>query len=101
MRETIWQILSALASVDKGACENLWLSHAVYPPECVSTSVEAFREFCSFEIIDSPSGVTGLAIRVLETIPTDRRRIVGEFLNHLLAISVERKLGGTRPSDAR
>jgi hypothetical protein len=101
MRETIRQILSALASVDKGDAGTLWLSHALYPRECVSTSVKAFRDFCSFEIIDSPSEVTRLAIRVVAASPADRRRITGEFLNHLLATSVEQKLGGTRIPNAR
>ena len=84
--ETIGRTLKGLAGADRGIVEDLRLPPNIYPDECLEAASEAFRGFCSVRVVGGDD--RSLAIIVHPQHREMSARVVGEFLNHLLALSL-------------
>lgn len=70
----------------------LTLSGLIYPRECVERAIFAYRHLCSIEIACATP--TGLVIEARTELNDDvkERKLVNEFLNYLLDLSMEHYL---------
>ena len=68
------------------------LSHDVYDPAAVLESARAYGALLYVEILESSSDETEVAVRRSQDGPA-RADLVNEFLNHILDLSIRRKLG--------
>lgn len=67
------------------------LSALLYPPECVQRSIAAYEHLCSIEITDARSTGCAIEVRTAQDVPSEDR-LVHEFLNYLLDLSLEHYL---------
>ena len=77
--------------MSSGSTARLSLSHDVYEPSAVREAAEAYSDHLNVEIRNSSSDETEITIRHLggEILA---EQVLGEFLNHVLDLSVRRKL---------
>jgi hypothetical protein len=71
------------------------LSETIYPRECLKEAIAAYSAFCSIEVASCSA-----AAYEIEIVPVgsgnerpDENRLVNEFLNYLLDLSLEHHLG--------
>lgn len=79
----------------------LALSPAIYLPECLYEAAAAYQGLCSVKVISESPAEYAVKISPLEGI-SDENRLVHEFLNYLLDLSLEThlsKLQGTYGTD--
>ena len=75
-----------------GDAARLSLFHEVYEPSAVGEAAEAYADHLNVEILSSSSNDTEIVVRHLGgELPAEQ--VLGEFLNHVLVLSVRRKLG--------
>ena len=74
-----------------GGAARLSLSHDVYEPSAVREAAEAYSDHLNVEILNSSPNETEIVVRHLGgELPAER--VLDEFLNHVLDLSVRRKL---------
>jgi hypothetical protein len=71
------------------------LSETIYPRECIEESIAAYSAFCSVEVAACSAGACEIKIIAAESVSgrRDENRLVNEFLNYLLDLSLEHHLG--------
>jgi hypothetical protein len=71
------------------------LSETIYPRECLEEAVAAYSAFCSIEVASCSAGACEIEIVPAEygNERPDENRLVNEFLNYLLDLSLEHHLG--------
>ena len=74
-----------------GAAARLSLSHDVYELSAVREAAEAYSDHLNVEILNSSSDETEIAIRHLGG-GLLAEQVLDEFLNHVLDLSIRRKL---------
>lgn len=87
MTETTEKILSALATAASDGVVELPLTGAIYPPSSVRATATAFSAHCRIEALSLEVGST-LRLTALSALPLERRKVIGEALNHLLIQAV-------------
>ncbi|MCI0626499.1 MAG: HxsD-like protein [Acidobacteria bacterium] len=70
------------------------ISHSLYPLECVAKAVEAYSGTCMVRIYEATDAQSLLEFQVPDD-ASDAKRVVHEFLNYLLDMSVETRLART------
>jgi hypothetical protein len=71
---------------------HLILSHDVYEQGAIMAAGEAFAAHLVFKIVNTSADETEIALRILPpSSATDS--VIGEFLNHVLDLSIRQKLG--------
>jgi len=74
-----------------GGAARLCLSHDVYEPSAVREAAEAYSDHLNVEILNSSPNETAIVVRHLGgELPAEQ--VLDEFLNHVLDLSVRRKL---------
>lgn len=69
----------------------LRLSPTIYPRQCLGETIAAFSDFCSVSIAHEQN--KSYAIEILPISPVfNEEEITNEFLNYLLAVSIENHL---------
>jgi hypothetical protein len=92
--QTIEAILAAFVAADKGTVDRLPLSPLLYPQECVEATFAQFEGICSGALV-SEGDVSLVSLAVRTSHEPDAVKVVGEFFNHALALSI--KAGSHRP----
>jgi len=73
-------------------CEHFALSHDVYDPAAVLEAARAYAALLYVKVLRSSSDETEISVQRPQDRPT-RKDLVDEFLNHILDLSIRRKLG--------
>jgi hypothetical protein len=78
--------------------DRIALSSVIYPPECLRRAAAAYQGLCSVEVVEeSPVGCLIEIHRAAHIV--DGRRLINEFLNYLLDLSLEKHLAEYRGGD--
>lgn len=67
------------------------LSSVIYPPQCLGETIAAFADFCSVSIVQEENKSYSIQIIPVSTV-TNNELLTHEFLNYLLALSIENHL---------
>ena len=86
------EILSALARLDEGTPTALPFDPEIYSPRSLSAGAAAFAELCHFEPQTSRGATPTFLLSVSPEGSEDVRRVTGEWLNYLLAFSIQEML---------
>jgi hypothetical protein len=86
--QTIEAILAAFAAADSGTVERLPTSPLLYPKECIETAFAHFGDLCNGALV-SEGDVNLVSLSVPPDRHSDAAKIVGEFFNHALALSIK------------
>jgi hypothetical protein len=73
-------------------CEHFALSHEVYDPGAVLEAAEAYGALLCVNVLRRSPDETEIAIQRPQDGPA-RAGLLDEFLNHILDLSIRRKLG--------
>jgi hypothetical protein len=73
-------------------CEHIALSRDVYDPAAVLESAQAYVALLHVDVLRSSPDETEVSVRRSQDGP-GRAHVLGEFLNHVLDLSIRRKLG--------
>ena len=73
------------------------LDSSIYPAACIEAAAEAYKEFLSVEPIHSGSVIT-IVLTPLPAVASQGDRLRKEFLNYLLDLSVQYRLGNNEPA---
>jgi len=90
-KEIIAPILRKLDAAASGRVRNLPLASNVYSISALTDASEAFSAFCSAQLARGDDGHF-LSLAICEGHQSDAGRIIGEFLNHLLVLSISDRL---------
>jgi hypothetical protein len=71
------------------------LSETIYPRECLTEAIATYSAFCSVDVASYSAGACEIEIVAAGSAHglLDENRLVNEFLNYLLDLSLERHLG--------
>jgi len=73
-------------------CSHFILSHDVYERAAIIAAGESYAAHLSFEVVRTSANETEIAVRISPpSSATDS--VIGEFLNHVLDLSIRQKLG--------
>lgn len=67
------------------------LSSVIYPPQCLGATITAFADFCSVRIVREQHQSYSIEISPVSPVSNDEL-LTHEFLNYLLALSIENHL---------
>ena len=73
--------------------QTIELTRTIYPKECLDQAIGACAHLLTAKVIDESSEGYTVAIEVASGSVTGEQQSLGEFLNHLLEVSVERYFG--------
>lgn len=68
------------------------LSSLIYRRACVDEAISAYAHVCAVEVCHVTSRGCDIKINVLPDTQLEEHRVVSEFLNYLLELSLERHL---------
>ena len=74
----------------------LRLSEAIYPRKCLDQAIAAYSGICSVQVSESSLKGYVIEIEPCAEIEADGERVVHEFMNYLLDLSLESHLSLTR-----
>ena len=69
------------------------LSSRIYHRDCLNQAISAYSHICSINIFRIASHECHIEVEALPELEADESRAVHEFLNYLLDLSIEAKLG--------
>ena len=95
--ETIASILGKLDAINSAQVTGLPLCSAIYTTDALAEAVGAYSPFCNVQIRQSGADyLLDIAVVRGRCRSDGGREIIGEFLNHLLVLSVRHRLWSDR-----